>query len=163
MLADFDRSDDIARLPLVVVMLCYLVMSIPLLNHLKREQMDVLEVDRSGGVRVSSWDKQQYEVLVWVVRSLAKEDYIFATPDCPEVYFLTGFKNPTRTTYDFFDDPNGRVDRIVQALARTRVRVVVLNQRPQYSDPPPAELMEHLIREYPSMVPVGNFEVRWKP
>jgi len=107
--------------------------------------------------------KQQYEALVKVVRTLATGEYIFATPDCPEVYFLSGFRNPTRTTYDFFDDPTRRAERIRDTLARAHVGVVVLNWRPQYSGPPPAELVTHLREDYPKAVMVGAFEVRWRP
>jgi hypothetical protein len=35
---------------------------------------------------------------------------IDATPDCPEVYFLYGFRNPTRTLFDFGDEQAGRTD-----------------------------------------------------
>ena len=121
-----------------------------------------LEIDRAGGIRVSQADKVQYEQLVKFVRRAARSEYIYATPDCAEVYFLAGFKNPTRTTYDFFDNPHGRVDRIKRALEEHNVNVVVINQNPQYSPAPPAELMSWFEQRYSSSIRIDAFEIRWQ-
>jgi hypothetical protein len=46
-----------------------------------------------------------YAELVKAIQShSATNSFIFATPDCPEVYFLSGRRNPTKTTYELFDD-----------------------------------------------------------
>jgi hypothetical protein len=163
MVAVFDCKESAARAPFVVVIVSYLVFSVYLINLSQQQQIEPLDIDRAGGIRVRAAEKQQYEALVKVVRTHGKGEYIYATPDCPEVYFLSGFRNPTRTTYDFFDDPTGRVERIEDALARTGVSVVVLNQRPQFSAPPPPELLNRLVQAYPQSMTVGKFEVRWRP
>jgi len=174
MLAVVGYQAGAARAPFLVGIAFYLVFSVAWINrsihlgvprppHVPDDQTELLDLDRSGGIRVRARDKQQYEALVKVVRTLATGEYIFATPDCPEVYFLSGFRNPTRTTYDFFDDPTRRAERIRDTLARAHVGVVVLNWRPQYSGPPPAELVTHLREDYPKAVMVGAFEVRWRP
>ena len=54
------------------------------------------------------------------------------------MYFLTGFKNPTRTSYDFFDDPVGRTERIERLLQHHEVNAVVINSRPQVLPAPAA-------------------------
>ncbi len=89
-------------------------------------------------------------------------EYIYATPDCAEVYFLSGFKNPTRTTYDFFDEPSGRVERIKKALEEHQVNAVVINTRPQYSGPPSPELLSWLEQRYPKSGQVGIFRLLWR-
>jgi hypothetical protein len=127
------------------------------------EQLYPLEINRAGGIRVSEADKVQYERLVKTLRRLvARGEYIYATPDCAEVYFLAGFRNPTRTSYDFFDDPAGRVERIKQALDEHGVNAVVLNNHPQYSAPPPPELVAWLEARYPRSAEIGAFRLLWR-
>jgi Dolichyl-phosphate-mannose-protein mannosyltransferase len=162
-LAVFDERRSAARASLVVAILTYLVLAISAVEHIHEEDVAKLDVDRAGGILVKPGDAKQYRELVELVRSLAGGDAIYATPDCPEVYFLSGSRSPTRTSYDFFDEPEGRVRRIEESLVRNGVRVVVLNRLPQFSGPPPAELLARLAEAYPQTAVVGNFEVRWKP
>jgi hypothetical protein len=157
----------------VVLVLFYLIFSSVWINtsihegrryalYVPDDQTEVLNIDRAGGIRVRAKEKAEYEALVTLLRKCCYGEYIFATPDCPEVYFLSGFSNPTRTTYDFFDDPQDR-DRIKYILAAKDIKAIVLNHRPQYSAPPPSELVAYLCREYPQVTEIGSFEVRWKP
>jgi hypothetical protein len=100
---------------------------------------------------------------VKVVVQHAHGGYIYATPDCPEVYFLSGFRNPTRTLFDFLDDENGRTQRILAAIHAHEVDLVVINLAPSFSGPVPQDLREAIEREFPEQTITGNFEVRWKP
>jgi hypothetical protein len=126
------------------------------------DQVHTLAIDRAGGLRVRADEKTQYEVLVNALRRVARGEYIYATPDSAEVYFLSGFKNPTRTSYDFFDEPSGRVERIKKTLEDHKVSAVVINMRPQYSDPPPPELLSWLEKRYPHSGQVGIFRLLWQ-
>jgi hypothetical protein len=137
-------------------------LGVPRPPFVRDNQRYPLEIDRAGGIRVSRADKFQYEQLVKFVRRVARSEYIYATPDCAEVYFLAGFKNPTRTTYDFFDNPNGRVERIKRALEDHEVNAVVINQNPQYSPSPPAELMSWFEQRYSWSFRIGAFQIRWR-
>ncbi|MFQ5743486.1 MAG: ArnT family glycosyltransferase [Acidobacteriota bacterium] len=125
------------------------------------DQTEELALDR-GGLRVSQADKQQYEQLVAAMRAHAVGRFAYATPDCPEVYFLSGLRNPTRTIFDFFDDPEGRAARILESLERSRVGVVALNREPRFSDAPPPELAEALAERFPQAMEIGTFTVRWR-
>jgi len=125
-------------------------------------QTEVLGIDR-GGLRVSPRDQKIYEALTDVIREKARGDYIYATPDCPQVYFLSGHQNPTPTLFDFFDDPEGRVSRILDTLTDRNVNLVVLNNKPDFSDPPPEALLAELRSRYPHRASIAHFEVRWKP
>jgi hypothetical protein len=121
-----------------------------------------LALPRGGGLRVPPAQKQEYERLVQVMRSAALSPYTFATPDLPEVYFLSGLKNPTQTLFDFFDRSEGRTGRILEVLDRDSVDVVVLNRRLRFSGPPPDDLLAGLRARYPNATVVGDFLVRWR-
>lgn len=126
-------------------------------------QLRELKLARGGGLRVAAGSAATYEPLVKLIADHARGDYIYATPDCPEVYFLAGFRNPTRTLFDFFDDPQDRTARILGLIGKQQVNLVVLNRMPEFSDPVPTDLRAELERQYPLHQSVGRFEVRWKP
>jgi hypothetical protein len=115
-----------------------------------------------GGLRVPDYDARMYNALVAVLRGRARGAYTWASPDCPEVYFLSGLANPTPSLFDFFDDPRGRTARILDALTRRGVTAVVLNSAPQFSPALPDDLLGELQKRYPYAVNVGKFEVRWQ-
>jgi len=123
-----------------------------------------LETPRGGGVRVPAGTAQDYSALVAVLQRHATSDtdYIYAAPDAPEAYFLTGRRNPTRTMYDFFDDQESRTTRLLRSLRERDVRVIAINTEPEFSPKVSGELRAALEREYPIMQGVGHFEVRWR-
>jgi len=137
--------------------------SVPYPPYVPDDQTETLDLERSGGIRIHSEDEMTYEELIPLVQKLSKGKYIFATPDCPEIYFLTGLKNPTRITYDFFDDPIGRDERIIKILEEKEVNVVVLNRLPQYSKFVTPEFQDYLGAHYSQSHQVGNFVVLWNP
>jgi hypothetical protein len=127
-------------------------------------QVQRLELARAGGIRVDPEEARQYQELIAVVEEHAGgSSYIYAAPDCPEVYFLAGKKNPTRTLFDFFDEPAGHEERVLEAIESKGVRVVTLLTKPPFSPPLSSELTTALRERFPESVVVGRFEVRWKP
>ena len=76
------------------------------------------------------------------------DDYIFATPDCPDIYFLSGRRNPTPFMYDFFDDRADRGQQLVRMIEEKKIRVVVVNRNPVFTDAIPQELHDYLNREF---------------
>jgi hypothetical protein len=115
-----------------------------------------------GGIDVPVVHAEAYRHLVPFVRSRAKSDYIWASPDCPEIYFLTGRRNPTRSLFDFFDDTTGHTARVLEALDAHGVTVVVMNARSAFSPPISADLVAELVRRYPFAGNIGPFHVRWR-
>ena len=109
-----------------------------------------------------------YQQLTNIVRTHSAEgSYIYAAPDCPEVYFLSGRKNPTGTVYDFLDedfrvDPPGRTRRILGLLEEHGVEVVVLNWRSEFSRVIQPDLAEALKARYPQSVSLPPFSVHWR-
>lgn len=122
-----------------------------------------LEIQRARGVRVSPADKADYEGVVRLVDSLDHRGVLYAAPDAPEIYFLTGLVNPTPTLYEFMDHPEGRDERVLDALDRAGVRVLVIRRSPLFSAQLSTELLEELARRYTQSRQVGRFLVAWKP
>jgi hypothetical protein len=98
---------------------------------------------------------------VATVQAVTRSSFIYVTPDAPEVYFLSGLRNPTPVFYDFFDEEAGRTDRMLRTLEREGVNVVVLNTGLRFSPPPPPRLVEALEARFSSARMVGPFIVRW--
>jgi Dolichyl-phosphate-mannose-protein mannosyltransferase len=127
------------------------------------KQVATLTLPRAGGLRVSPSSARIYEALSAILKQHARGEYIYATPDCPEVYFLYGFRNPTATLFDLNDDPVGRTERILRTIRQHDVNLVVLNLRPEFSGNVPPDLRTALEQEFPNRVDAEKFEVRWRP
>ena len=108
------------------------------------------------GLRTSQSQADLYgEVIAEVQRHSTIGSYIYATTDCPEIYFLSDRKNPTRTFYDFFEADyaaasQSRVDRILQMLETHAIDVVVFQWQGEFSGPPPFELCNAIAPRYPN-------------
>jgi hypothetical protein len=96
------------------------------------------------------------------VRAHATGEYIWAGPDAPEVYFLSGKRNPTRTLFDFFDDPTERSARVLTAIDRHDVRAIVIHLGAAFSGPLPPALQDSLARRFPNADSAGSFQIRWR-
>ncbi|MCG6956463.1 MAG: glycosyltransferase family 39 protein [Gemmatimonadetes bacterium] len=116
-----------------------------------------------GGIRVSSTDARTYERLSTVVRDHIDGGSLWAGPDAPEVYYLTGEPNPTPTLYEFLDPGSSRgVGHLDTLFVSHDVRVVVVNRRPLFSAPLDSSAVTWLYRTFPAGDTVGSFSVRWK-
>jgi hypothetical protein len=115
-----------------------------------------------GGLEVPVVHAEAYRTLVPLLRAHARGGYIWASPDCPEIYFLSGLRNPSRSMFDFFEDTTGRTTRVLDMLERHGITVIVLNARPAFSPPPSDELVAALESRYPYARHVGPFHVRWR-
>jgi Dolichyl-phosphate-mannose-protein mannosyltransferase len=119
-----------------------------------------LAVDR-GGLAVPDDDAKTYGELVKLVRAHAAGGTIYAAPDCPEVYFLSGFANPTRTIFEFLSAARQDDVWTLDLLRRAPVRAVVINNEPLVSprlDPAAVSVLE---TRFPTSQQVGRFTVRW--
>jgi hypothetical protein len=125
------------------------------------ERRAMLALPRAG-IEVDESHRATYEELVGVIDQHSRSDFIYATPDCPEVYFLSSRRNPTRTLFDLFDEPEGRTSRILEALRARNVNLVVVNRKPDFSGAPTASLMDSLSANYPQSRNVGDFLVLWR-
>jgi hypothetical protein len=122
----------------------------------------VLDIGRAR-VRVTDADKALYSRMVELIRKhRGSTDYIYATPDCPEVYFLAGMRNPTRAIFDFLGRSKKNPAELLELLEAKNVKVVVINKGPHFSRPLSPRLMAPLADRFPFSVDLVGFTVRWK-
>jgi peptidoglycan/LPS O-acetylase OafA/YrhL len=112
-----------------------------------------------AGLRVRPDDAALYGELIPQVQRRAAGGEIWAGPDSPEVYFLSGFRNRTRAIFDFLGGETGGLQSQADG---PDVRVVVLNTRPSFSRPLAAPVLEMLRRRFPAADTIGRFELRWR-
>jgi hypothetical protein len=112
-------------------------------------------------LKVSPSHWLEYETLLPLIAQKARGEYIFSGPDSPEVYFLSGRRNPTRSLFDFLEDEEGRTGRILDTIERRGVRLVVINDQPYLSAPLDPLLARALRLRYPHDSVIGHFTVRW--
>jgi hypothetical protein len=116
-----------------------------------------------GGIDVPDYQAPVYRGLITALRQHARGGYTWASPDCPEMYFLSGLRNPTRSVFDFFDEPRGRTERVLAALDARGVTAVVLNRLPAFSPELTPDLIAPLEQRYPYAADFGPFQLRWRP
>jgi len=119
-----------------------------------------MTMDR-GGIDVPKSDADTYGALVAKLRSRARGGYTWASPDSPEVYFLSGLANPTRTLFEVFDDPPSRPDQVMRLLDARGITAIVLSS-PSFSPPISAEMYALVSARYPHSEYVGSFQLRWR-
>ncbi|HYK83074.1 MAG TPA: glycosyltransferase family 39 protein [Gemmatimonadales bacterium] len=132
-------------------------------THPSHEPTGALALARGGGLIIPARDKVRYEGLVTALQAHATGVYGYAAPDCPEVYFLAGLRNPTRTIFEFLEDSAGRSARVLRTLAAHGITAVALNARPPFSGPLPPDLLDSLAHRYPREQSLDGFVVRWRP
>jgi hypothetical protein len=103
-----------------------------------------------------------YRHLVDLVRQKAGNGEVYAVPDCPQVYFLAGYKNVTRNLFEMFDEKYPDLIGTLELVDKRPIRVVVLNSLPDFSAALPANIRDALATRFPHMERVGPFEVRWR-
>ncbi len=124
-------------------------------------QTNRLTIARAGGLRVQPNDLL-YDELIPLVQSHAVGRFMYAAPDCPEVYFLSGLESPTRHYFEYAEEPVGHTARILNALDRLNVNVIAINSAPDFSGRMPPDLKGALEKRYPHFAELDRFQVRWK-
>lgn len=120
-----------------------------------------LDLPRAG-IRVPVVQGQIYERLVAEIDRLAAGDtYIYATPDCPEVYFLSGKRNPTRNLFEFLNPHRRSPEQVLALLNRREVHVVVISHVAEFS-PMDSTLGATLTAQFPHAEVIVPFVVRWR-
>ena len=111
---------------------------------------------------VSRADVNLYRRITFLVTGHIAGGTLVAGPDCPEVYFLSGQRNPSRTLFDFFTDRSATSPGTRRLSDWTGASVVVLNHRPSFSPPLSDQLVKQLRSEFPYGQVVERLEVRWR-
>jgi hypothetical protein len=135
------------------------------IRHVPQEARFELAMAR-GGLLVDEGSAQVYGDLVQTIHTAAAPGSpILALPDCPEVYFLSETRNPTPVVFDFFADRQSpRRERILELLRQNPIRVVVINEYPNFSAPVDAELRADIAARFPNrkQIGAGRFTVFWR-
>ncbi|MFI5244131.1 MAG: hypothetical protein ACHQQR_02815, partial [Gemmatimonadales bacterium] len=127
-----------------------------------QDALSLLALPR-GGIIVSREDSTTYAQLIGSIRRHASGEWMYVWHDAPQVYFLAGMRNPTRTMFEVFDDSLARSAGVLtQALRSHDVRLVVLTDPFGAARPMDPAFRAWLLRAYPESESVERFEVRWR-
>lgn len=121
----------------------------------------LLELPR-GGLRIDPREAVQYEDLIRFVVERAEGRPIWAGPDSPEVYFLSGIPNRTRTFFDFLDAPETMATPLADRLDALGVGVVVVKLNSQFSRGLSRETYMALRERFPRESGFPGFVVLWR-
>lgn len=123
--------------------------------------LEKLDLPRAG-IRVPVSDRRIYTTLVESIERRTSGDFLYAAPDCPEVIFLSGRRNPSRVVFGYLRVPESP-EVLVRLLEARDVRAVVINEQPSYSPPLGPALEAALALRYPEADSFGPFVLRWRP
>jgi hypothetical protein len=125
-------------------------------------------------IRCDGLTAQKYgRLITQVARHSRKGSAILALPDSPEVYFLTGRRNPTRTFFDTLDPDYGtpeRDQRLLDTIEQQQIDLVVLRDFVEFSPKgASAAFQQELGRRFPhrKQIVVGprrlpGFTIFWR-
>ena len=122
-----------------------------------------LAIPRTGVVSSSTLAETYERVVQLLDAHSTPGGYIYAGPDCPELYFLAQRRNPTRTLFDFLDDSAGRDARLLRTIDSTGVTVIAINTAPGFSMPIDSAFGAGVRTRFPDSAVVDYFVVRWRP
>lgn len=119
------------------------------------------------GLKVDPSDYIIYYELGAYIERYAKDDrYIYAFPDCPEVYFLYEKRNPTRALFDFLgrDESEYADAALLEQLAAKNVNLAVLHLKSYFSRSPSQATVDELQKRFPygKLLSGGKFLVLWR-
>jgi len=125
-------------------------------------ETQILSLPRTGNLRVDPASVKLYEQLIPLIQEHAGAGEIYAAPDCPQIYFLAGYRNPTRALFDFLEDDYGDSEHILRLVDSRPIHVIVLNKLPDFSERLPLDLHKAIVMRFPESRNIGTFEVRWR-
>ncbi|MGA7137001.1 MAG: glycosyltransferase family 39 protein [Terriglobales bacterium] len=118
--------------------------------------LETLNLPRAGALRVAY--PQIYEAAIRTVLEHAGSGPVLATPECPEVYFLSGLNNPTNT------DGALSANDILRAIQNNDdMTVVVINDSSVFAQSTlTPELIGAVSTRFPQRVRIGKYWVFWR-
>lgn len=120
-----------------------------------------LELPR-GGLHIHPYEAVAYERLIPFVTEVAAGRTIWAGPDAPEIYFLSGLPNRTRTIFDFLDPDAAITADLVSRLDALGVSVAVLKLQAPFSAAPTPDAVEAFRRVFPNERVMAGVLVLWR-
>lgn len=134
------------------------------LRQFERHPESVFKLSKAEGFVAESDAVDLYEQVIPEILRHAGDAPIYAGPDSPELYFLTGHKNATPIYLEFLAGRDSQPERILRWIAAGGVQTVVINHGGLYtpSGPPQQELLNGLRARFPESTTIGRFEIRWR-
>ena len=116
-----------------------------------------------GNLLVSPDDSAAYGDLVAAIQRRAPGEWIFVWHDSPEIYFLSGGRNPMRTMFEAFEDSTAfTTEALKSVLVQRDVRVVVLTDPDGAVRPLDPAFRAWVDSAFPGREWVRRTEVRWR-
>lgn len=122
----------------------------------------VLDLPRAGGLRVTAEDAELYGSLIPLIQEKSGGKPIYAGPDCPEIYFLSGLEEVTPDGAVLHRDPMLRPEELLRSLEENGTRAVVLSQKPAWATKIRPEVFAQFEKLFPHSRGIGRFVARWK-
>ena len=113
-------------------------------------------------LRIPPDEAAQYDELITFVQQTATGRVLWAGPDAPEVYFLSGRPNRTRTLFQFLDRSPETTRSLAWQPRSVNASLVVLKLRPEFSPAPTMALITELRAAYPKEREFSEFLVLWR-
>jgi hypothetical protein len=114
---------------------------------------------------IAAGERDHYlELLEAISRETRPEDTVFALPHNPEIYFLSGRRNPfsfTNSALGLADDD--ALARAQGTLAEHPPRLVLFNPTDKYGTPRAARLMQTIRARYTLIRTIGELELYRAP
>jgi hypothetical protein len=115
-----------------------------------------------GGLLVTAYDSSRYKYLLDLVAQHRGNGTVYAGPELPEVYFLSGQRSPGRDSYSLFATPVGDSTELPGLFSTNAANVIVIKRRPLFSPPLRDDIYEWLSIRYPLGQRMDTLEVRWR-
>ena len=115
-----------------------------------------------GGLRIPASDSAQYTNILQLVTEHRGTGTLYAGPELPEMYFLSGARSPRREVHRFL--PAGTADstQMAQSFDVSAAKMVLINHAPLFLDPIPPSVLAWLAIRYPESTRIGTIEARWR-
>jgi hypothetical protein len=117
-------------------------------------RLETMDLARSGGLKVTT--PEVYETAVNVVRQHATNGLMIAAPDSPELYFLTGLRNPTAK------DGGLESEDLLRAIQTDGLNVVAVNEVHTFGGQMTPAMRNAISTRFPHSTAVENYTIYWK-
>lgn len=134
-------------------------------SHYRPEADDSpLNMPRTGGLLVTAKSAAEYNELIAFVKEKSSAGPIFAGPDCPEIYFLSGIKNQTPVLFDSLVDPI-EYEQIINGLFNRPnfLKVAILKDSTGSAESQLRLLQTLVAARFSNSRKIGRFTVYWRP
>ena len=115
-----------------------------------------------GGLLVTEYDSTRYTRVLELVASHRASGTVYAGPELPEVYFLSGTRSPGRDSYSLFAGEVSDSTQLPRVFDAAAANVIVVKTRPMFNVPLRDGIDRWLSIRYPQSETMDTLQVRWR-